>query len=140
MRRWPTLIFVLAAGLAPALGDEPGSKTTVRPQAPGDYRIFEQDMAGAYFIARPLKERYDALRKRVSDLRAEIVGARIDPAKARAEVAALQVELDELLKTIDRSKLYIPGATVHKRTETTHVPIRPDDLLLVDCADVDVRG
>ena len=140
MRPWLTLTLVLAAGLAPASGDEPKSKKETRPQAPGDYRIFEQDMAGAYFIARPLMEKYNTLRKRVAGLRADIEGARIDSASARGEVAALQEELNDLLKTIDRAKLYIPGATVHKRTETTHVPIQPDDLLLVDCEDLNVRG
>ena len=140
MRTWLTLMLVLAAGLAPASADEPKSKQDSAPQAPGDYRIFEQDMAGAYFIARPLMEKYDALRKRAASLRAEIDGARIDPARARAEVSALQAELNDLLRTIDHAKLYIPGATVHKRTETTHVPIKPDDLLLVDCENVDVRG
>jgi hypothetical protein len=140
MRTWLTLTLVLAAGLAPASGDEPKSKKDARPQAPGDYRIFEQDMAGAYFIARPLMEKYNALLKRVAGLRVEIDGARIDSARARAEVAALQAELNGLLQTIDRAKLYIPGAMVHKRTETTHVPIQPDDLLLVDCENVDVRG
>ncbi len=140
MRPWLTLTLVLGAGLAPASGDEPKSKQETRPQAPGDYRIFEQDMAGAYFIARPLMEKYDALRKRAASLRAEIDGARIDPGKARAEVAALQRQLSDLMRTIDNAKLYIPGASVHKRTETTHVAIKPDDLLLVDCGDVDVRG
>jgi hypothetical protein len=140
MRPWLTLTLVLAAGLAPASGDEPKSKKDARPQAPGDYRIFEQDMAGAYFIARPLMEKYNALRTRVAGLRTEIDGARIDPARARAEVAALQEELNALLQTIDHAKLYIPGATVHKRTETVHVPIQPDDLLLVDSENVNVRG
>jgi hypothetical protein len=48
--------------------------------------------------------------------------------------------LNGLLQTIDHAKLYLPGATVHKRTETTHVPIQPDDLLLVDAENVDIRG
>jgi hypothetical protein len=140
MRSWLTLTLALCGGLAPALGDEPKSKQDKRPQAPGDYRIFEEDMAGAYFIARPLMEKYEALRKRAASLRAEIDGARIDPARARAEVSSLQSELNDLLRTINHAKLYIPGATVHKQTETTHVPIQPDDLLLVDCQDVEVRG
>ena len=116
------------------------NRRRTRAPAPGDYRIFEQDMAGAYFIARPLMEKYDALRKPRRQPPGRDRRHRIDAAKARAEVAALQVELIDLLKTIDQAKLYIPGATVHKRTETTHVPIQPDDLLLVDCENVDVRG
>ena len=75
--------------LAPGSEDEPKSKQDARPQAPSDYRIFEQDMAGAYFIAPALMDKYKALQKRVADLRAEINGARIDPARARAEVACV---------------------------------------------------
>src|SRR5690349_20744586 len=107
MRPWLTLTLVLVAGLAPASGDEPTSKKAARPRAPGDYRIFEKDMAGAYFIARPLMEKYEALRKRVAGLRAEIDGARIDSVRAHAEVAALQAELNGLLQTIDHAKLYV---------------------------------
>jgi hypothetical protein len=134
------MALVLAAGVSTALGDEPGSKKGAHPTAPGDARIFEQDMAGAYFIDRPLMEKYEALRKRVAELRADIDGARIDGAKARAEINALQAELSDLLKTIDNTKRYFPGATIHKRTETIHVPIQPDDLLLVDSENVAVRG
>ncbi len=85
-------------------------------------------------------EKYKALQKRVAGLRAEIDSARIDPARARAEVAACTEELNSLLEKINHAKLYIPGATVHKRTETIHFPIKADDLLLVDCENVDVRG
>ncbi|MEJ7640516.1 MAG: hypothetical protein WKF75_21740 [Singulisphaera sp.] len=108
MRPWLTLMLVLTTGLAPASGVEPKSKKDARPLAPSDYRIFEQDMAGAYFIARPLMEEYDALRKRVAGLRADIAGARIDSARARAEVSTLQEELNGLLQKIDHAKLYIP--------------------------------
>jgi len=134
------LTLVLAAGFSLASDDEPKSSKGARPQAPGDARIFEQDMAGAYFIDRPLMEKYEALRRRVAGLRADIDGARIDSARARAEVAVLQTELSALLKTIDNAKRYFPGATIHKRTETIHVPIKPDDLLLVDSENIEIRG
>src|SRR5262245_18125514 len=140
MRRALALVLVLATSFSAAPGDEPDPKKSARPQAPGDSRIFEKDMAGAYFVARPLMEKYDALRKRVADLRSDIDGARVDSAKALAEVAALQSELNELLLKLDQSKRYIPGATVHRKTETTRVAIEPGDLLLVDCEDVEVRG
>jgi hypothetical protein len=97
-------------------------------------------MAGAYFIAPPLMEKYKTLQKRVAALRAEIDGARIDSARARAEVAQYTEELNSLMEKINQAKLYIPGATVHKRAETVHFPIKADELLLVDCEKVDVRG
>jgi hypothetical protein len=138
MRSFLTFILVLATG--PALGDEPKARQGRRPQVPGDARIFEQDMAGAYFIERPLMEKYEGLKKRAAALRADINAGKINGATARATVAALQTELSALLKTIDTSKFYAPGATVYKRSETIHIPLRPDDLLLVDADSVEIRG
>ena len=65
----------------------------VHPEAP---LPCERDRAGAYFIDRPLMEKYEALRRRVAELRADIVGARIDADRARAEVTRLQSELAEI--------------------------------------------
>ncbi len=140
MRTWFTLTIILSAGFAWAADDPPATKKDARPQPPGDYRIFEQDMAGAYFIAPQLMNKYNALQKRVAGLRAEIDDARIDPAKARAEIDTYTNDLNDLLVKINHAKLYIPGAKVHKRTETVHVPIKSDDLLLIDCEKVEIRG
>ena len=143
MRTWLTIGLVLAAGLATASEDEAKSKKDEHPQAPSDYRIFEQDMAGAYFIAGPMMAQYESLRVRATRMREVIDRGQLDSTQVSAvvgAVAALQKELNDLLQRIDQAKLYIPGATVHKRTETIHVPIRPDELLLVDCEKVDIRG
>ena len=139
MRTLLALMLFLTTSLAPGWGDEPKSKEA-RPQPPKDFRIFERDMAGAYFVARPLMDRYDALRRRTASLKAEVAGARIGSAKALAEIMSLRHELDMLLQEINKGKIYIPGASIHKRTETTHLPIKPDDLLLVDCENVEIRG
>jgi hypothetical protein len=140
MRPLLITILVVSAGLASARAQEPKQRKPARPVAPGDARIFQSDLAGAYYVARPLMEKYETLKKRVAELRADIDGARIDSTRARADVAALQAELSELLKTIDQAKYYIAGATVHKQTETVHVPIRPDDVVLIDSDSVDIRG
>lgn len=140
MRSLPVMVLVLATGFGATRGDEPDPEKAKRQVAPGDARIFEQDLAGAYYIDRPLMEKYEALRRRVAELRADIAGARIDGDGARAEVARLQSELEELLKAIDGAKQYIPGATIHRKTETVRVPIRPDGLLLVDAENVEIRG
>jgi hypothetical protein len=140
MRSLPVMALALAAGFAAARADEPDPEKPKRQVAPGDARIFEEDLGGAYFIDRPLMEKYEALRRRTAELRADIVAARIDGDDARAEIARLQSELGELQKTIDNAKRYFPGATIHRRTETIRVPIGPDDLLLVDAENVEIRG
>ena len=98
------------------------------------------DLAGSYFVARPLKEKYDNLVKRVGELRAEIDDARIDEAAARREVDRLQAEIDEAIRAIDKAKLYVPGATVQNRAATRSIPLGPGDLLLVEAENVEIRG
>ena len=97
-------------------------------------------MAGSYFVARPLKEKYDNLVKRVGELRTEIDEARIDEAGARREIDRLQAEIDEAIRAIDKAKLYVPGATVQNRAATRNIPLGPGDLLLVDAENVEIRG
>jgi hypothetical protein len=138
-RSWLILMLTLT-GTGPAAAGEPPSKKSQPPRAPADYTIFEDDQTGAYFIARPLKERYDELRSRVASLRAAINDARIDPVKARAEIDQLQQSLATLLEKIEQTRIYIPGATIHKRTETAHLAIKPDDLILIDASNVEIRG
>ena len=49
-------------------------------------------------------------------------------------------EIDEAIRAIDKAKLYVPGATVQNRAVTRSIPLGPDDLLLVDAENVEIRG
>jgi hypothetical protein len=136
-------VLVLAWLVAPVRAgvvEDQTSDKGKRAVAPGDAAIFAQDRAGAYFIARPLKEKYDSLQKRVSALRTDIRAAKIDSAQAHGQIAALQAELNDLLRQIDATKLYIPGAKIQTRIETTTIPIADNDLLLIDCENVEIHG
>jgi hypothetical protein len=110
------------------------------PRAPADFVLLEANRTGAFFIARPLRERYDALLQQLATLRTEIAEARIDSAEARRRVERLQADLDALRKQIDAGKLYIPGATTHLATETKTFPFPGNDLLLIDAGNVEIRG
>ena len=133
------LLLVVASVPAGAAKQQTGARGK-QPVAPGDAAIFAQDRAGAYFIARPLKEKYDSLQKRVAALRTDIREAKIDSARAHSQIAALQAELKDLLLQIDATKLYIPGAKIQTRIETTTIPIALDDLLLCDCESIEIEG
>lgn len=142
----PVLWFVVALAASPitalraADGPQEKAKKAEGPRAPADYEIVDEDRVGAYFVARPLKQKYDALLARVAVLKAEIADAKIDGAKARGEIARIGDELESLRREIDRTRLYIPGAPVHTATATEAFPLAADDLLLVDAADVAIRG
>ena len=135
------LVLLLVVASMPAVaGQQQTDAKGKQAVAPGDAAIFAQDRAGAYFIARPLKEKYDSLEKRVAALRTDIREAKIDSARAHSQIAALQAELKDLLLQIDATKLYIPGAKIQTRIETTTVPIALDDLLLIDCESIEIEG
>ncbi|HEY2155349.1 MAG TPA: hypothetical protein VGH33_06945, partial [Isosphaeraceae bacterium] len=138
MRRAFGSAFVLILITRGAVGQE--AKKTDSPRAPGDYVIVEHDRVGAYFVARPLKEKYDTLLKRLAALKDDIAEARIDSAKARAETEAIGADLAKLRAEIDRAKLYIPGAPVHLATATESFPLAADDLLFVEAQDLEIRG
>jgi hypothetical protein len=131
------VISLLASAPASAQEQDPGKGRT---KAPAGYDVFDSDSTGSYFVARPLKEKYDGLMKRAGELRAEIDDARIDEATARREVDRLQAEIDEAIRAIDKAKLYVPGATVQNRAATRSIPLGPGDLLLVDAENVEIRG
>ena len=98
------------------------------------------DLAGSYFVARPLKEKYDNLVQRVGELRTEIDEARIDEAGARREIDRLRGEIEEAIRGIEKAKVYVPGATMQNRATVRSIPLGPGDLLLVDAEDVEIRG
>jgi hypothetical protein len=131
------LLTALVAARAGAEEQEPKKGP---PKAPADYQIVESDLAGSYFVARPLKEKYDNLVKRVGELKAEIGDARIDEAGARRELDRLQAEIDESIRAIEKARVYVPGATIQNRATVRTIPLGPGDLLLVDAADVEIRG
>ncbi len=120
-----------------ALADDPVKE---RPRAPADYQIVSSDRAGAYFVARPLKAQYDQLVGQLATLRRDIAHARITSVEARRRVDQLSTELQALKLQIEQAKIYVPGATVHNAKTTESFPIAPDDFLLVDASNLELRG
>jgi hypothetical protein len=120
-----------------ALADDP---VKGKPRAPADSQIISSDRAGAYFIARPLKERYDKLVGQLATLRRDIAEARVASDEARHRVDQLSKELEALKQQIEQSKIYVAGATVHNATSTELFPLAADDFLLVDASNVELRG
>ena len=139
LTRVTALVATVLAAVA-ATGASSGAQTKDRPKAPANYAEFDSDMAGSYFVTKPLKEKYDNLVKRVAELRSEIDLARIDESQARRQIAGLQSEIAETLEEIEKAKLYVPGATFQSRAEPKNIPLADSDLLLIEAENVEIRG
>ncbi|MHC5537313.1 hypothetical protein ACYOEI_03645 [Singulisphaera rosea] len=140
MHLWAPFVLLLAGHLTTAFADEPKTKRVGLNKAPANYSIFEHTLGAAYFIDDTILKSYDDLKGRIRSLRGRINDGDIDSKRARREITELQGKLETLLQTIEKAKLYIPGAEIHRRTETTRLALKPDDLLLVDIAEIEIRG
>ncbi|QEH32461.1 hypothetical protein OJF2_09320 [Aquisphaera giovannonii] len=143
MRRHDALALALL-GMACALACGPSARADdaakPRPRAPGDAQIIGSDRAGAYFVSRGLKERYDRLLGQLEALRRDIAGARISAAEGRGRVDELSKELEGLRGEIERSRVYVAGADIYEGKATAAFPMAADDLLLIDAPNVEIRG
>jgi hypothetical protein len=128
--------FAISLLSSPLMADDNPGKT----RAPADYEVLKSDRAGAYFIAKPLKEKHDRLIRELAALRREISEARADPAAARRKLDQLATDLKALRLTIDQGKLYIPGAKVHTDSSSGTLKIASSDLLLIDSTNVEIHA
>jgi hypothetical protein len=111
-----------------------------RPRAPADYEIMSSDRAGAYFVARPLKDQYDKLIGQLATVRREIADARISSDDARIRLDQLSKDLYMLKEQIEKAKIYVPGADVHTAKAITSYTFGPGDFVLVDASSVELHG
>ena len=135
-----TAAFLAIASVFLALsGGRADEQEKGRRTAPADHAELESDMSGSYFVTKELKDKYDSLVGRVAELRVDIDQARIDESQARAGITKLQSEIDEVLRQIEKSKLYVPGATVQHRPAVQNIPLGDQDLLLIEADNVDIQ-
>jgi hypothetical protein len=111
-----------------------------KAQAPANQAILRSGLGGTYFVAKPLKQRYDGLVKEVRVLEAAINKGTIDENDALAEIRNLQDELAKTREALEKQKVFVPAAKVHTRTETTTFELGKERLLLIVAGKVRVVG
>lgn len=125
---------VVAVGLAGSLfsgvaAAQPPLKPPV--EAPANFAELGSSLAGSYFVAAPLKERYDRLLGQLETLKREMDDQRLTGPQAAGRVATLREELRTLRLEIERSKIEVPAAKVHSVTETTALELGPERYLVI---------
>jgi hypothetical protein len=101
---------------------------------------FRNDLGGAYFVAKPLKEQYDALVGRVENLKADILEARIDETEAKREINELQLEIVQALDQIEKSQVYVSAVETHRRTDSQTFELGEHGCLFVESGKVRIVG
>ncbi len=130
---------VLAAicSVASRADDEP---TKVEGEAPPDHAVLKHVRGGAFFVAKDLKERYDALLARVRGLEAAVAADQIKGADALHELRELEPKLNELRKEIEAKKVLVSPVQVQTQTEEVAFDLGPERLLVITADRVRVVG
>jgi hypothetical protein len=123
----PIVVFLLLALGAVAAADERRAKAV----GPPDHVILSDTLSGSYFVAAPLKERYDRLLSRLESLKRELDEERVTGAQATVRLKALREELQRLRDAIERSKVLVPVAKTHTLKETTIFDLGPEGRLVI---------
>lgn len=130
-------LVVLTALFANGFSQEPARADG---EAPPEHELLTHVRGGAYFVARPLKERYDQLLVRLQTLKSEIENAKIPGAEAIEELRKLQTQLADLRKEIDEKKVLVSPVKVHTQSETVTFDLGPERLLVVTADSLRVEG
>lgn len=132
-------IIVLSAMLCGAARGE-GERLKAEGEAPADHVVLKHVRGGAFFVAKDLKQQYDALLARVRGLQAAVDGDRISGAEALGQLRELEPKLDALRKEIDAKKVLVSPVAVHTQTEESTFELGTERLLLITADRLRVVG
>ena len=109
-------------------------------EAPADHVVLKHVRGGAFFVAKDLKQQYDALLGRVRGLQAAIAGDQISGAEANAQLRELEPKLDALRKEIEAKKVLVSPVAVQTQTEESTFDLGSERLLVITADRVRVVG
>jgi hypothetical protein len=112
----------------------------VEGEAPPDHALLKHVRGGAFFVAKDLKERYDALVARVRALESAVAADQIKGAEALRELRELEPQLNELRKEIEAKKVLVSPVKVQTQTEEFAFDFGPERLLIITADQVRVVG
>jgi hypothetical protein len=122
----------------PARGE--GEPLKVEGEAPPEHALLKHVRGGAFFVAKDLKQRYDALLARVRSLQAAVAADQISGADALAELHELEPKLDALRKEIEAKKVLVSPVNVHTQREESAFDLGAERLLVITADRVRVVG
>lgn len=132
------LSTVLVSGLANVVhADDPAR---IKSEAPPEHEVWRHVRGGAFFIARPLKQKHDELLSQVRQLQAAVRQDRIEGGEALARLRRLQDELQKLASEIEAKKVLVSPVKVLRQTETVLLTPGPERLLVITADAVRILG
>ncbi|MDB5390050.1 MAG: hypothetical protein JWM11_5696, partial [Planctomycetaceae bacterium] len=104
---------------------------TPEAKAPPNHVILKHTRGGVFYITKPLKERYDAVRARIMRLNTDLQHDKLTADMAIPQLDQLQEELIQLRKEIEQKKVLVSPLNVHQQEETTLFELGPNKLLVI---------
>ena len=125
---------------AQPVADPPTKVVRVKAVVPDGMSRLSDTITGSYFVAAPLKQKYDELLARLDALKRDIDADRIAGPDAVKRSAELRVGLRELREQLDKSRVMIPAVQAHSRVETVSFDIGPERTVVISADRVRVVG
>jgi hypothetical protein len=109
-------------------------------QAPSGEVMLKRTQGGAYFVAKDLKEKYDQLLSRLSQLKSDLSAGRLPADDALRELKELKPQLEALRKEIETRKVLVSPVKAQKQTEELAFNPGPEQRLIITADQIHVVG
>jgi hypothetical protein len=129
--------FAWLAGPPTSPAQEP---VTLEAEAPANHSVWKHTLGGAYFVAKDLKDEYDALLAKVDRLKELLATGTIAGDQALRELEQLEPQLVALREKIDAQKALVSPVHVQTQTEELSFTLGPEQRLIVSADDLRVVG
>ncbi|MEM9659371.1 MAG: hypothetical protein AAF961_13520, partial [Planctomycetota bacterium] len=119
-------------------GDENADESTVT--APPNTREWGNALGGAYYVDKVLLQRYEAVKERLTRVRADIARGAVTSAAAEHTLAEIQ-EVSALLRSeLERKKIFVGAYDVYSQTSEQTFPLGDERLVVMTGDHVVVKG
>jgi hypothetical protein len=108
--------------------------------APPKHEVLNHTRGGAYFVASDLKNQYDQLLARISNLKSEVAAGKVQGMEAVRQLRELQPQIQELRKEIDERKVLVTPVHFQKQTQRLTFEPGAERMLVITADDVRVIG
>jgi hypothetical protein len=131
----------VVVGISASSAAEPPAKIPrAKAVVPDGMALLSNTLTGSYFVAAPLKHKYDDLLGRLDVLKRDIDRDRVAGPDAIKGLNELRDTLRELREQLDKTKVLIPAVQAHSQVQTMTFDVGPERIVVITADRVRIVG